>query len=149
VSNERRNKGKFIADWSFATQAQYPELAEVFFHLREPACVVDVPTCASDPGYPAQSYDSANALCSSTNVTLTFTPAVSGSGDYAIPADSILCNGMNIFNPAISGSTTLAALVVQLNTNLAAMGTWAVATATTITLVGAVCSAVAIPWIVD
>jgi hypothetical protein len=149
VDNARRNKGKFIADWSFATQAEYPELAEVFFHLREPACVVDVPNCASNPGYPAQSYSSANAPCPSSNTTLTFTPALSGSGDYDIPQDSILCNGLNIFNPRISGVTTLATLVASLNTNLSAMGTWAVATATTITLTGAVCTSVNIPWTID
>src|SRR6185369_698391 len=148
VNNERRNKGKFIADWRFATQAEYPELAEAFFHLREPACVVDVPTCSSG-SYPAQSYSSANATCPSSSTVLTFTPVASGSGDYDIPQDSILCNGLNIFNPRIYGVSTLALLVASLNTNLSAMGTWAVASATTITLTGAVCTSVNIPWTVD
>ena len=80
---------------------------------------------------------------------LTFTPVASGSGDYDIPQDSILCNGLNIFNPRIYGVSTLALLVASLNTNLSAMGTWAVASATTITLTGAVCTSVNIPWTVD
>jgi hypothetical protein len=58
VDNARRNKGKFIADWSYATQSEYPELAEAFLHLREQACIVDIPTCSSDPGYPSQNYNS-------------------------------------------------------------------------------------------
>jgi len=147
VDNGRRNKGKFIADFSYATQAEYPELAEVFLKLREPACVVDIPDCSADPGYPVQQYSSANDLCATSNVTLTFTPDLNETtGFYDIPANSILCNNMNIFHDAITGSTTLAALVIQLNTSLSAMGTWAVASGTTITLVGTVCQSVNIPW---
>ena len=152
VDNARRNKGKFIADFSYATQAEYPELAEAFLHLREPACIVDVPPCASDPGYPAQSYGSANALCSATTVVLTFTPPLdSATGTYKVAANSITCNGLQIFNDKITGTSTLAALVAQLNTagGTSVMGTWAVASGTTITLTGAVCTAVAIPWIID
>lgn len=63
VDNSRRNKGKFIADFEFATQATYPEYAEVFLCLREPACTVGVPTCADTPAYVVQSYSSANDLC--------------------------------------------------------------------------------------
>ena len=148
VDNSRRNKGKFIADFSYATQAQYPELAEVFVHLREPACIVDVPTCSADPGYPAQLYDSANAPCPTTALTLTFTPVKSGSGDYDVPADSILCNGLNILNPRLNGTTNVTDLVTQFNNNLSAMGTWAVSGAN-ITLTGSVCTSVNIPWTVD
>jgi hypothetical protein len=150
VDNARRNKGKFIADWAYATKAEYPELGEAMFHLREPACIVDVPACANDPGYPAQSYGSANALCPSSNVVLTFTPAIdAATGTYEVARDSITCNGLNILNSPLTGTTTLTALVAQMNSLLAAMGTWAVASATTITLTGAVCQSVAIPWLVD
>jgi len=150
VDNSRRNKGKFIADWAFATQAEYPELAEAFLALREPACIVDIPTCAADPGYPAQNYNSANALCPSSNIVLTFTPVLNGAtGTYEVARDSITCNGLNILNAPITGTNTLTALVAQMNSLLSAMGTWAVASGTTITLTGQVCQAVAIPWIVD
>lgn len=146
VDNSRRNKGKFIADWSFATQAEYPELAEAFFSLREPACIVDVQPCADDPGYPAQSYDSSNAPCPSTSTTLTFLPVLnSTSGTYEIPRDSILCNGLNILNSPITGTKTLATLVAQMNSLLSAMGTWAVS-GLNITLTGAVCTSVNLPW---
>lgn len=63
VDNSRRNKGKFIADFSFATQTQYPEFVEVFLHLREPACVVEVPRCNPTPDYVTQDYTSENPLC--------------------------------------------------------------------------------------
>ena len=150
VDNARRNKGKFIADWAYATKAEYPELAEAFLHLREPACIVDVPPCANDPGYPAQSYGSANALCPASNIVLTFTPVLdAATGTYEVARDSITCNGLNILNAPLTGTTTLTALVAQMNSLLSAMGVWAVATATTITLTGQVCQSVAIPWIVD
>lgn len=149
VNNERRNKGKFIADFSFATQAQHPELAEAFLVLREEACIVDNPRCQADPGYPSQNYSSANDTCLATNVVLTFTPAKNADTQtYELPANTVLCNGLAIFNDAITGTTTLAALVAQLNaaSGTSAMGTWSVASATTITLTGAVCSTVNLPW---
>lgn len=150
VDNSWRNKGKFLAMWSFATQSEYPELAEAFFSLREQACIVDIPPCASDPGYPAQNYSSANATCSTTSVTLVFTPVLNAAtGFYEVLADTILCNGLNIFHPKITGSSTLAALVVQMNSLLSAMGTWAVASATTISLTGTACTNVEIGWVVD
>lgn len=146
VDNSRRNKGKFIADWSFATQSEYPELAEAFFHLREPACVVDIPNCGPDPGYPAQNYDSANALCSSTSVTLTMLPIKSNvTGTYEVLRDTILCNGLNVLNAPITGTTTLTLLVAQMNSLLSAMGVWAVS-GLNITLTGTACTSIAIPW---
>lgn len=63
VDNSRRNKGKFIADFAFATQAQFPEYVEVFLYLREPACLVEIPTCADTPAYVEQDYSSENPVC--------------------------------------------------------------------------------------
>ena len=57
VNNERRNKGKFIADFSYATKAEYPELEEAIFTLREQACVVDITPCAAYPYPNPQNYD--------------------------------------------------------------------------------------------
>ena len=148
VNNERRNKGKFIADFSYATKAEYPELAEAILTLREEACIVDVSTCAAYPYPNPQNYESANSPCPTASATLTFTPALQPSTNtYEIPANTVLCNGMNIFHDAITGTATLAALVAQLNTILAAMGTWAVS-ASNITLTGTACSSVNLPWTV-
>ena len=64
VDNARRNKGKFLADWRFATKAEYPEFEEVFIHLRENACITDIPICTPcGSGYPLESYSSANDEC--------------------------------------------------------------------------------------
>ena len=146
VNNERRNKGKFIADFSFATKAEHPEFAEAFLVLREQACIVDIPTCAAYPYPNPQNYESANAPCSTTSATLTFTPVLNeAGGTYEIPANTILCNGMNIFHDAITGTKTVAALVVQLNALVGAMGTWAVS-AGNITLTGTACTSVNLPW---
>lgn len=63
VGNERRNKGKFIADFSFATQAQFPEYVEVFLCLREPPCIKGEKPCATTPTYVEQDYSSDNEPC--------------------------------------------------------------------------------------
>ena len=63
VDNSRRNRGKWIADFKFATKPQYPEFAEVFLHLRENACVVEVPPCDSGPTYVTQDYSAACETC--------------------------------------------------------------------------------------
>lgn len=151
VNNERRNKGKFISDFSLSTKADYPEFAEGFLTLREPACIVDLPPCSPDPGYPEQSYESANAPCASAAITLTFTPVKTGDtpDTYEIPSDTIQCNGINVVHAAITGTTTLADLVVQLNTLLGALGLWAVSGPGTISLVTTACDSVGLPWTVS
>lgn len=63
VDNTRRNKGKFIADFSYATQAQFPEYAEMFLHLRALPCVVGASPCGLNTNYVTQDYSSANAPC--------------------------------------------------------------------------------------
>lgn len=63
VDNSRRNKGKFISDFSFATQAQFPEYVEVFLHLREQPCIVGQAPCATPETYVIQDYNSANTPC--------------------------------------------------------------------------------------
>jgi hypothetical protein len=63
VDNTRRNKGKFIADFELAIRPLQPQFAEAIFHKRAPACLVVQDTCGTDPGYPAQSYDSQNEPC--------------------------------------------------------------------------------------
>ena len=63
VDNSRRNKGKFIADFSYATQAMFPEYAEAFFHLRAVPCVTGAVPCNINYAYATQSYSSANTPC--------------------------------------------------------------------------------------
>lgn len=63
IENKRRNKGQFIADFKLAIRPQYTEFAEAIFYKREPACVVAIDTCATDPGYPTQVYESCNDNC--------------------------------------------------------------------------------------
>ena len=151
VANERRNKGKFITDFGGAIQAEYPELAEVFISLREPACIVDIPTCLSYPSpYPYQHYGSANEPCPDTSAgtgeTLTFTPVLQATtGTYEVAANAITCNGMLIVHDAVTGTASLADLAAQLNELLPAMGTWAVSSSD-ITLTATNCTTVAIPW---
>jgi hypothetical protein len=53
----------FIADFKLAIRPEYTEFINVFFHKREPLCVPEIDTCSPDPGYPVQSYDSANEGC--------------------------------------------------------------------------------------
>jgi hypothetical protein len=147
VDNSRRNKGKFLNDLSYATQAEYPELAESFLALREPSCVVDLPTCAANPGYPAQNYSSANDTCATSPVTLTFLPVLdSTTGTYEVPMNTVLCNGFVVVHDAIHGTSTLSTLVAQLNIVLAALGTWAVS-GSNITLSTTACTTVGIPWL--
>lgn len=147
VDNARRNKGKFIADFSFATQAEYPEFEEAFLTLREPACVVDVPTCAADPGYPAQSYSSANTVCEDDYVTIVQTPIANSTlGTYEIPRNSITCNGVAVVHDPITGTATVVALVAQLNALLPALGTWSVSGGTDVQLYGTACTTLGLPW---
>jgi hypothetical protein len=145
VDNARRNKGKFIADFSLATKSEYPEFAELFLTLREPACVVDLPPCADDPGYPAQSYTSSNDACPTEDVVLTVLPLLAAGGTYEIIANSIQCNGVPIVHAAITGTSTIATLVTELNSKVGALGTWADATPN-ITLTGTACDSVGMPW---
>lgn len=63
VPNPLRNKGKFIGQWKWATQAQFPEYMEAFIHLRAQPCVVGASPCGLSTSYPTQSYSSANDLC--------------------------------------------------------------------------------------
>jgi hypothetical protein len=151
VNNELRNKGKFRTSFGGAIQTEYPELAEVFISLREPAAIVDIPVCQTYPSpYPFQNYQSANAVCpdtaSGTGTTLTFTPSLQATtGTYEIANNAVTCNGMLIAHDAITGTSTLATLVAQMNTILGEMGTWAVS-GQNITLASTNCTVVALPW---
>lgn len=145
VDNTRRNKGKFIADFSLSTKSEYPEFAELFLTLRQPACVVDLPVCATDPGYPAQNYNSANEACPTDPVVLTVLPIKNAGGTYEVPENSIFCSGIQIVHGAITGTSTLTTLVAQLNSLLGALGTWAVS-GSNVTLTTTACTSLGIAW---
>lgn len=146
VDNTRRNKGKFIADFALSTRADFPEFAELFLSLREPALVVDKPICAAEPYPYPQDHNSANSVCPTADITITVTPVLnSATGTYEIPADSIECSGIKTVHLAITGTSTLTALVAQLNANLSALGVWAVS-GSDVTLTTSACSTIGMPW---
>jgi hypothetical protein len=155
IENIDRNKGLWVSSHEVATKPRYTEFLVAIFHKAEPSCVIEIGTCNNDPSYPVQTYNSANTDCPDEHVatspipgtvTLTFTPQKNSvNGDYEVAPYSILCDGSPVANGQIAGSTTLAALVVQLNSQLPELGTWSVASATTIQVVG-VCASLSMPW---
>jgi hypothetical protein len=147
VNNERRNQGKFITDFGGAIQSEYPELAEAFISLRGPACIVDIPVCPADPGYPSQNYESANAACATVAINIVQTPILdTATGTYEIPMNTVLCNGIQVVHDAVTGTATVAALVVQLNSVLGSLGTWTVSGGTNISLSTTSCTSIGMPW---
>lgn len=160
IENKRRNKGQFINDFKQAIAPNYTEFLVLIFNKREPSCIIEIATCNTSPGYPAQSYGSCNVACPDessgtspvpSNTVTTFTPTKNiAVGDFEIESNSAQCDQSgagSVQHAAISGSTTLAALVVQLNSALSVLGTWAVASPTTITVTGP-CSTVVLPFAV-
>lgn len=63
VDNRRGNKGQFISDHKMATKKEHNEWCEAILALREPACIINVPTCSATPEYVEQDYSSSNDLC--------------------------------------------------------------------------------------
>ena len=149
IENKRRNKGQFIADFKMAIRPQYTEFVDLIFHKREPACVIVIDTCNTDPGYPTQTYGSADTPCSNTAspYTLLFTPTLNTvTNTYEVEANTIECNGVATEHAAITGAADLATLAAQLNQYVSVIGTWSV-NGSQIQLVGT-CSTADIPWVV-
>jgi hypothetical protein len=150
IENKRRNKGQFIADFSFSTKAEHPEWEELVMHLREPVCVAELALCNTSyvPSYTTESSGSANALC---NRTFVFTPVTDPSEGYSVAANTITCNGQAIAHAAIESAADLAALVVLLNSVAGSIGTWAVvdgsATQIQVSASGG-CTSVGVPFVV-
>ena len=151
IENKRRNKGQFIADFKMAIRPLYTEFLELIFHKAEPQCIIAVDTCAADPGYPTQSYESDDdAFCTNTesSYTVTITPTIdSTTSTYEVEANTITCNGVAVEHGAITGTTTLQTLVNQLNALVGVLGTWAVS-GSDITITGS-CSTVSVPWVTE
>lgn len=155
IENIDRNKGLWVSSHELATKPRYTEFLVAIFHKAEPACVIEINTCNADPGYPAQTYGSANTQCPDDhvgtspipgNITTTFTPTKSAStNSYDIPAFSVLCDGGPVANGAITQNPTLAVLVTNLNAQLPELGVWSVVSATQIQVVGP-CTTLSVPF---
>lgn len=150
IVNKWGNKGQFGAWFKYWVRPLYTEFLQDIFHKREPMCVPEINTCNTCPAleYTTQDYNSANDPCPETEVVLTFTPVKQNlTGEYRIAANTVLCNGDNTDNGAISGVTTLGALVVLLNAEpiLSGLGTWAVS-GSDITLTGISCGTAIVPF---
>ncbi len=148
ISNKRRNKGQFISDFKMAMAPYHTEWGVAIFHKGEPSCLPNINTCNASPGYPAQSYSSDPGGCpTAAPYTLLFTPTKQAStGTYEIDANAVSCDGVPVQHGQVTGTSTLAALVTQLNlfNVLASLGVWTVNGAQ-IQLVGT-CSIVEMPW---
>lgn len=145
ISNYRRNKGFFFADFKVAAKPMYVEFAELIFHKREPAVVFTVDTCATDPGYPTQYYNDSNETCSDTSL---FTPEPNPDGDFEIAASTITCDSAVVANAEIVASS-IGDLVTALNSDGAAsaLGTWIQDNGGQLSLINPTCTNVVIPWV--
>lgn len=154
ISNFKQNKGLFYADWRLAIKRSYPEWLIAFFHKRDKPCITIIDTCNPDPGYPSQVYksdmcafDNGQSIQNCCPSVLLFTPVLKdGVGTYEIAANTITCNGNVVTHAAITGTSTIANLVLQLIANVSALGTWAAYDATTIQLDGSTCATVNLPF---
>lgn len=63
ISNKWGNKGQFGARWKNFIRPLYTEFLEAFIYKREQMCITNIGTCAADPGYPAQTYNSRLPTC--------------------------------------------------------------------------------------
>lgn len=63
IDNRRKNQGQWLGDFKLAIQPKHTEWSEVYFHKAEPSCGLIQDVCNPDPGYPTQSYSSANLPC--------------------------------------------------------------------------------------
>lgn len=145
IANYRRNKGFYYADFRYGAKPLYTEWITALFHLREPQVVYVVAPCATDPGYPTQSYTSACTGCEE-DFTWDIADDHQEDGSYVLAASSVTCDDVLVANGAIDAAD-VAALVTALNGDgaLGALGTWS-ATGTTLRLTGATCEPV-LPWV--
>ena len=67
ITNKRRNKGQFIADFRYMVRPLHTEFAEAIFHARQqfviPEIGVDPSNSYGSTGYPAQEYNSSLPVC--------------------------------------------------------------------------------------
>ena len=63
IGNKWENKGQFISWFKYYVRPLHYEFMEAMFHRREQFCVPEISTCATDPGYPTQTYTSTLPTC--------------------------------------------------------------------------------------
>lgn len=144
IDNSRMNKGKFIADFRLAVKPEHEEFLIAVFHMVDKPCVTIIAPCNSDPGYPAQTYDSANEPCPTE---IEFTAVKNGAGNYVLTATGATCDGNVIPLGTTTTNADLGDFVDALQTKWDAAGqdgTWTVEdeTAGTILLTGTTCASV-------
>lgn len=125
IANYRKNKGFFYADFRWAGKPLHTEWMTVLFHKREPMVIYTVDTCATDPGYPTQDYNSACDPCDN-DYTWFLGPQDQDDGNYVIAANTIACEGeAPLTHAAISVATVaLLATALEAQAAVAALGTW-------------------------
>lgn len=145
IANERRNKGKFLADFDVAAKPVYVEWMELIFHKREQAVVYAVDTCTPDPGYPTQYYNSSNAQCNNDQL---FNPVPNEDGDYQIAAATVTCDGVPIANQLIE-EESITDLVNALNSDpgTSSLGIWILNDSGSISITETDCENIVIPWV--
>jgi hypothetical protein len=98
ISNKRKNKGQFIADFRYFVRPKHYEFLESMFHRREQFCIPEISTCTTASpyglGYPTQCYSS--DLPASCPVPAAFnalygTGVPSGTQDGPVPPPSTTC----------------------------------------------------------
>lgn len=155
IENKRRNKGQFIADFSFATKPIRPEWVVAIMHLRQRSCVTAVSVCAgwTPNECSPQDYNSANDHCEEV---IAFEVCDPGEGEFfTLAAGAITCDDINIAHPALTLADeidTLADLATWLNENLSELGVFSVVTVEdtdTLRLVTEVCEHVVIPIVCE
>lgn len=134
IENTRRNKGLFLADFSFATKWDYREWCVAYLHRRETACASPTYPCGDDPAYVEQDYSSDNAECAATFDFTFELPASSG-----LTINAVQCNGVPQSGITPGPHASAAAVATELNTNAGLLGTWA-GSGTTLTLTGSTCN---------
>jgi hypothetical protein len=149
IDNSRGNKGKFIADFQLAVKAEHPEWLEAIFHKVDRGCLEILPVCETDPGDPAQSYNSADPVCPSV---IQFTAVINDADParYVIGTTGIMCDDNIVANAGISAAS-VAALIIALQAAWdaefgAGQGTWSVVSGNLIQLAGSSCTNVTLEF---
>jgi len=63
IGNKWGNKGQFGAWFKYYVRPLHYEFIRAYFHKREQFCIPEIDVCSSNPGYPAQNYNSALPDC--------------------------------------------------------------------------------------
>lgn len=141
INNEMRNKLKFIANFSDAIKPEHTEWGVAIFAMRSLSCVEDDVPCNDVYPYVTQDYSSANDPCPTGTIFFDI-PAVGDGAPGPFIIQSAYCNDVALVGTPVEAGATVEALVTYLNANLGAYGTWSLANATQLQLVGSTCATI-------